>query len=66
MVINGEGDNYSNISKEKQQALKTLKILSDIVIKEADKGGAIVVWYMQDYLDNLVIKRSMSLLKLSF
>lgn len=39
MAINGKGKNYSNLSKEEQQALKTLKNSSDIVIKEEDKGG---------------------------
>ena len=44
IAIEGEGKNYSNLCKEEQQALKTLKNSSDIVIKEADKGGAIVIW----------------------
>ena len=49
IAIEGEGKNYSNLSKEEQQALKTLKNSSDIVIKEADKGGAIVIWGREDY-----------------
>ena len=44
IAIEGEEKNYSNLSKEEQLALKTLKNSSDIVIKEADKGGAIVIW----------------------
>ena len=49
MAIKEEGKNYSNLSKKEQQALKTLKNPSDIVIKETDKGGAIVVWGREDY-----------------
>ena len=49
MAIKEEGKNYCNLSKEEQQALKILKNSSDIIIKEADKGGAIVVWGRKDY-----------------
>ena len=49
MAIKEEGENYCNLSKEEQQALKILKNSSDIIIKEADKGGAIVVWGREDY-----------------
>ena len=34
---------FSNLSKEEWQALKSLKTRTDVVIKAADKGGAVVV-----------------------
>lgn len=48
-LIKEGGKNYSNLSDEEQQALRSLKNRRDIVIKEADKGGAIVVWGWEDY-----------------
>ena len=48
---------FSNLSKEEWTAHENLKIRDDIVIKPADKGGAVVVWrtdlYKQKLLDNL-------------
>ncbi len=38
-----------NLSKDEAQALKKLKANSDIIIKSADKGGAVVVWDRQLY-----------------
>ena len=35
---------FSNLSSEEWSALKSLKKRKDIVIKAADKGGAVVVW----------------------
>ena len=35
---------FSNLSKEKWTAHQNLKTRDDIVIKPADKGGAVVVW----------------------
>ena len=67
MAIKEKGKNYSNLSKEEQQALKTLKNSSDIIIKEANKVepllfgvGKIIVMRL---IDNFMIERSMSLLK---
>ena len=40
-----------NTTKEERRAMKTLKTNKDIVIKPADKGGAIVVMNKQDYID---------------
>ena len=47
--IEERGYNFRNLSKEKRKALKDLKGYTDIVIKEADKGSAVVVWAMDDY-----------------
>ena len=41
--IKKEGQNYRNFSGDEIRALKDLKGYRDIVIKEADKGSAIVV-----------------------
>ena len=41
---------YSNLSREEKQALKSLKDDTSIVIKEADKGSAAVVWDREDYI----------------
>ena len=40
---------YSNISNEGRNAIKSLLGRNDIVIKPADKGGAIVVWRLDLY-----------------
>ena len=40
----------SNIADSDHQALKTLKNRDDVIIKPADKGGAIVVWKKELYL----------------
>ena len=40
-----------NTTKEERKAMKTLKTNKDIVIKPADKGGAIVIMNKQDYID---------------
>ena len=41
---------YSNITREERKAIKTLGNDRSIVIKEADKGSAVVVWDRQDYI----------------
>jgi len=41
---------YSNLTREERKALKSLKDDTSIVIKEADKGSAVVVWDREDYL----------------
>lgn len=46
----GQPHRKSNISSEEERALKALHNNSDIVIKPADKGGAIVVWRKDLYL----------------
>ncbi|XP_070194281.1 uncharacterized protein [Littorina saxatilis] len=40
----------SNLTRDEQQALVSLKSRQDIVIKPADKGGAVVVWDRELYL----------------
>ena len=49
LAINTEGRNYSNLSVEEIKALRNLKNCRDIIIKEADKGSAVVVWDSKDY-----------------
>ena len=41
---------YSNLSKEEWEAIRSLADDRSIVIKKADKGSCIVVWYRYDYL----------------
>ena len=41
---------YSNLSKEKQKALEDLLERDDIVIVNADKGGAVVIMDVTDYI----------------
>lgn len=41
---------YSNITKEEREALRNLQNDTSIIIKEADKGSAVVVWDREDYL----------------
>ena len=44
MSVLPEGKNFSNLSPSEQLSLKQLKCDRNIVIKEADKGSAVVVW----------------------
>ena len=39
-----------NITKKERQALRSLRTNPDIIIKPADKGGAIVIWKKEDYI----------------
>ena len=41
---------YSNLTKEERNAIYSLRDDNTIIIKEADKGSGIVVWYRKDYL----------------
>ena len=41
---------YSNLTKEERIALQNLRNDNTIIIKEADKGSAVVVWDRQDYI----------------
>ena len=50
MLINEKGSNISNLSRGENKALFDLKNDISIVIKEADKGSAVVVWDREDYL----------------
>ena len=48
--IQEEGQNFSNLSKEENLALKSLQNDPNIIIKSADKGSGVVVWDREDYL----------------
>ena len=52
---NAATKNKSNISKNEWEAIKSLKENDSIVIKEADKGGAVVVMNKTHYY-NIVVK----------
>lgn len=43
--------NPSNLSREEVQAIASVRARSDIVIKPADKGGAVVVWRKDLYIE---------------
>ena len=47
---NGNNTNRKNLNKKEIQALNDLKERDDIVITNADKGGAIVISDVQDYV----------------
>ena len=42
--------NYSKLSVKEQKALQELKHRDDIVITDADKGGAVVILDVEDYI----------------
>ena len=42
--------NYSNLSVKEQKELQVLQSKDDIVIAEADKGGAVVIRDVEDYI----------------
>ena len=42
--------NITNLSQEEQQAIRELRGRSNIVVKPADKGGAVVVWSRDLYI----------------
>ena len=41
---------HDNLTKKQREALKTLTERDDLVITRADKGGAIVIWGIEEYL----------------
>ena len=41
---------YSNLTKDERDAVYSLKNDNSIIIKDADKGSAVVVWDREDYL----------------
>ena len=41
---------YSNLAKGERNALHLLRDDASIIIKEADKGSAVLVWGREDYL----------------
>ena len=41
----------SNLTKKEREALHTLKTKNDIVITKADKGGAVVIMDVEDYIN---------------
>ena len=50
LSVSPEGKNFNNLSSSEQLFLKQLKSDRNIVIKEADKGSAVVVWDRGDYI----------------
>ena len=44
---------FRNTTKEEDQALSELKARDDIIIKRADKGGRVVVWSKELYLEEV-------------
>ena len=50
LSVSPEGKNFSNLSPSEQLSLKRLKCDRNIVIKEAVKGSAVVVWDRGDYI----------------
>ena len=49
---------FSNLSSEEWSALKSLKKRKDIVIKAADKGGAVFVWRADLYQKEALLETS--------
>ena len=49
-IKNMKRPNYSNLSVKEQKALQELQSRDDIVITEADKGGAVVILDVEDYM----------------
>ena len=45
---------HDNMPRDERQALKTLKSRTDIIIKPADKGSAVVVMDRQKYIDGVM------------
>ena len=50
MKISEQGYNYPNLTVEEREALKSLRNDPSIIIKEADKGSAVVIWDREDYI----------------
>ena len=42
--------NYSNLSEKEKKELQELQSRDDTVITEADKGGAVVILDVEDYI----------------
>ena len=42
---------YSNLAKGERDAVYSLKNDNSIIIKEADKASAVVVWDREDYIE---------------
>ena len=49
-IIKTKRPNYSNLSVKEQKALQELQSRDDIVITEAEKGGAVVILHVEDYV----------------
>ena len=50
LAVSPDGKNFPNLSFQEREALGELKSDRSIVIKEADKGSAVVVWDREDYV----------------
>ena len=44
---------YDNLTKEERRALRSLMTRTDIVIKKADKGSAMVIMSREDYINKV-------------
>ena len=51
MVSDCKDMNWNNINKNERDALEQLKSTKSLIIKVADKGGAIIVMNRKDYVD---------------
>ena len=40
-----------NLNKKEREAIKNLQERDDIIITKADKGGAVVIWNTNDYIE---------------
>ena len=49
-IKNTKRNNYSNLSVKEQNALQELQSRDDIVTTEPDKGGAVVILDVEDYI----------------
>ena len=49
-LAKGKNTTKDNLTKEERKALKDLRNRDDIIIKEADKGSAVVVMSKADYI----------------
>ena len=44
---------FSNLSEKEQKALEEVKVRDDIEITNSDKGGAVVIMDVKDYVENV-------------
>lgn len=49
MFDNGNGIYKSNLSKQEHKAMKLLSKNENLIVHNADKGGAVVIWGREKY-----------------